>query len=163
MRTTAVFDKHVDPRLFAAIFAGWTLIAAATTKPKMRYVGPYPTDEDHYDVLQLGWENDALVITGDGGMIGKAQDFGRCGSHEHYLNGVIVLPPDQRRQVELLTKLIDGRLKIARIDDDDSAVVAIRDSNLGVDLRAKQPVAEPLCGCPWIDDEERRRRRYKRQ
>jgi hypothetical protein len=38
---------------------------------------------------------------------------------------------------------------------------AITDNNLGVDLRAKQPETVELCDCPYDDEAERHRKRYK--
>jgi hypothetical protein len=158
-----VFDKSIAPDAFREIFLGWALISAGMRKPRIPYGGLYPDDEDHFDVLQLGWENDGLVITPDGAMLNKARDFGRCGSRGHYLNGVIVLPAMLPQQVRSLRDLTERRLQIVNIGPSEDPITVIRDCNLGLDLRLKQLSAIQLCDCPYDFEVERERRRYKRK
>lgn len=162
-RYTIVLDKHFGLSLFDAVIHDASFISAALVSPRLKYIGEHSGDEDYYHVLQLAWENDALLITGDAKMLQKARIFGRCRSHNHYRSGVIVLPPGNDRRVELLRSLVDGRLPVLNVDTADDPLEVICDANLGVDLMVKQPVAIELCECPWIDDEHRRRKRYKRK
>ena len=114
-------------------------------------------------MLQLGWENDGLVITPDGEMLDKATDFGRCGSRGHYLNGVIVLPARLPEQLRSLRDLTERRLHILNIRPSEDPITVIRSCNLGLDLRLKQLSAIQLCDCPYDFEVERERRRYKRK
>jgi hypothetical protein len=162
-RSVAVFDKNLDPNVFVPTLSGWNRISAATRRPKSPYIGHHATDEDHRDFLQLVWENDALGVTADGAMLEKAWEFGRCGSRGHRLNGVIIVPPRLPEQVDRLSALVSGELRVEGIDADDDPLDAICTNNLGVDLRQKVPEAIELCDCPWDEDEERRRKRFKRK
>ena len=151
------------PEAFDDIFPRWTwtLLSAGTTRPREPYAGSHTDDEDFTDVLQLGFEKDALVIARDGEMMEKALEFNGCGSRGHRLNGVIVLPPKLEDQVELLRALVEGRLSVKNISEPKDALDLIRFNNLGLDLRAKQLVAIELCDCLYESDVERHRKRYK--
>lgn len=157
-----VLDKHVDPDTIRASLEG-TIVQSQNRRPRLRYSGPHKDDEDRYHVLQLGFENDATVVTCDQEFLEKARDFQRCGSHGHFLNGVIVLPPGKEAQKKALTAFLDGTLQVIGIDQRSPVIEQIQDSNLGVNLLHKQPIAQELCDCPWLDEEERRRTRYKRK
>ncbi len=160
-RDAVVFDKHLSGKLFRDLLNGWTLLDAALRKPQIRYRGPFADDEDYYDVLQLAWENDALLVTCDQELIEKARRFGGCGSYDHRLHGVIVLPKEARRQASLLEDLLKERPSIVNIPADESAIDLILTNNLGVDLNARQPRAVELCDCKFDDELERHRKRYK--
>ena len=75
-----VVDKHVDPTACARLLSPASVTAADGWKPRSRYVGPEPNDEDRAHVLQLAFERDATLLTSDGGLLVKAVDFGPCGS-----------------------------------------------------------------------------------
>ena len=159
MRPRIVCDKHMDPELLTRYF-GRLVLNAQGCRPRTRYVGNCPHDEDFTDVLQLAWEEYAPLVTADGALIEKVRVFqaelpkkwrDRC------FNGVIVLPARHREQEVALKRFVSGTLSVRcvihRTRGFNATLEAIDDANLGVDLTAKQPRALELCTCPWDGDD----------
>jgi hypothetical protein len=161
-RLAYVCDKHIDlESLLDALPSGTPVIDSSTTRPKLKYCGIDPADEDRNHVLQLAFERDATLITSDRRMIEKSLNFGPCGSHGHRLGGVIVLPVGKTRRFTALVKLWDGAIPALGVGR--PAFQRIWEDDLGVDLTLKLPTAVELCDCLWGEERERRRRRYKRK
>jgi hypothetical protein len=154
MKQKVIIDKHLDPEAMGKA-VGRFAMSAATHAPQSKYRGSHPTDEDYDHVLQLAWENQALLLSRDGAMIKKAiqfrRDLPRIGE-ERCLRGVLVLPLHKADQVAALRDFLAGKLEIVRsragipipesLDD-------VEDGNFGIDLRQARPKAIELCDCEW--------------
>lgn len=128
---------------------------AKTARPQSAYEGDHPDDEDFTHVLQLAWEDYAIVITADGAFFEKAKQFQdelKKRKKDRCFRGILLLPKQRDEQVRLLTAFLDGGLTV-RLQG-SSEVVTLNDvyeNNLGVDLRDRVPVAIELCRCNWKD------------
>lgn len=131
-----VCDKHVSAPFLAPILTPATVTPAAERQTRYAYVGADQHDEDRAHVLQLAFERDATLLTADDAMLEKAYNFGPCGSRNHRLGGVIVLPPGKDQQIR---SFADGTLRIPGVDAGDFAF--IWRENLGIDLRSPHPSA----------------------
>jgi hypothetical protein len=161
-RLAYVCDKHIDSdNLLDTLPNGAPVIDAADNVPRLKYRGVHPEDEDRSHVLQLTFERDATLLTADRRMIQKARNFGPCGSHKYQLGGVIVLPVGKAQQLKSLETIWDG--VFPELGDGRAAFRRIWQDNRGIDLTVKRPEPVELCDCPWGDDKERHRRRYKRK
>ena len=145
-----VVDKHVAGDVVVPLL-GRRAINATTARPARRYRGKHADDEDYAHVLQLGWENEVAVVTADGEMIAKAQQFERqFGKAESCLRGVIILPPGKEIQAEVVRRFVAGELvpiATRKGDAPGSSLDEIEDYNLGIDLRQKTPRVVHLCDC----------------
>lgn len=149
-----ILDKHLDEKALATLFRS-AVRTAKKASPRSPYEGLQADDEDFFHVLQLAWEDYALVITGDGAFFGKAKQFqdelpkrkkDRC------LCGVIIVPKVRDEQVRLLSALIGGDMQVrlrGRPGGELVALTEIAEENLGVDLRDKVPYAIELCRCAY--------------
>ena len=149
-----ILDKHLDEKALATLFRS-AVRTAKKASPRSPYEGLQEDDEDFFHVLQLAWEDYALVITGDGAFFGKAKQFqdelpkrkkDRC------LCGVIIVPKVRDEQVRLLSALIGGDMQVrlrGRPGGELVALTEIAEENLGVDLRDKVPYAIELCRCAY--------------
>jgi hypothetical protein len=147
-----VVDKHIAADMVAPLLTRRP-INATTARPTRPYRGEYAGDEDFSHVLQLGWENEAVVLTADGEMIEKALRFEKqFPKAESCLRGVIVLPPGKQAQLAALRRfIVDGAdMPIPKPNDGTAppnVLDVIEDYNLGVDLRKTVPRIIYLCDC----------------
>jgi hypothetical protein len=149
-----ILDKHLDEKALALLFSS-AVRTAKKASPRSPYEGLQANDEDFFHVLQLAWEEYALIVTGDRAFLAKAQQFqdelpkrkkDRC------LRGVIIVPKVRDEQVRLLRALIGGDIQVrlrGRPGGELVTLTEIADENLGVDLRGKAPYAIELCRCPY--------------
>jgi hypothetical protein len=149
-----VLDKHLDEKSLSILFAS-AVRTAKTARPQSAYEGDHPDDEDFTHVLQLAWEDYALVITADGAFFEKAQHFQdelRKRKKDRCLRGVLIVPKQRDEQVRLLRAFIDGTLEVRCKGRPGGEVVTLSEVStldLGVDFREKVPRAVELCKCEW--------------
>jgi hypothetical protein len=76
MKTKVVTDKHLDGAAIGRVL-GRFVMSAASHKPtnKHPYRGKHQDDEDYTEVLQLAWENECPLLTGDAAMIERPASF----------------------------------------------------------------------------------------
>ncbi len=132
------------------------MIDSKTTMPKATYKGSHSEDEDFAHILQLAFERQACIVTSDYAMIGKANAFHALVmgfSGNRCMNGVIVLPNNERAAVGAIKKLRSGKTRIEVIGFKDKPFLVdferVDEANLGVNLRAETPTAIELCSCPF--------------
>ena len=149
-----ILDKHLDEKVLATLFSS-AVRTAKKAAPRSPYEGLQADDEDFFHVLQLAWEDYALIVTADGAFFEKAKQFqdelpkrkkDRC------LRGVIIVPKVRDEQVRLLSALIGGAMQVrlkGRPGGELIALTEIAEENLGLDLRDKAPYAIELCRCAY--------------
>lgn len=151
-----ILDKHIDVKAIAPLFHS-VVRSANDLEPSFPYEGTHTDDEDFFEVLQIVREERALLITADGAFFGKVQIFQEelaPRKKDRCFNGVLIVPKERDRQVALVRSFVAGELdvRLAGSPKNRVSLAFLYDSNLGLDLRAKVPVAVELCRCRWEDE-----------
>jgi hypothetical protein len=154
MKAKVVTDKHLDGAAIGRVL-GRFVMSAASHKPtnKHPYRGKHQDDEDYTEVLQLAWENECPLLTGDAAMIEKAREFRlqfpKVGE-ERCLRGVIILPTPKGDQLRVLERFQAGKIELIRSGSGHAIPQGIDDVetfNVGIDLRKNRPKVVWLCDC----------------
>lgn len=66
---------------------------------------------------------------------------------------VMLLPAEELKQIDVLKRLKEGKIKLKHPKDDDFKFDYARHENLFINLRADPPIVTELCDCEWDDDE----------
>jgi hypothetical protein len=148
-----VVDKHLDHAALSAIL-GRRGVSAALIRPTLAYRGQYAKDEDFAEVLQLGFEYRAAVLSADNDMLRKALQFEKqLPKEESCLRGLILLPHVKELQMSSLEKFVRGHTVITATRKGDfvpTDIDGLEDYNIAIDLREKNPRAIHLCKCREI-------------
>jgi len=151
-----ILDKHIDVKAIAPLFES-VVRSANDLEPSCPYEGTHTDDEDLYEVLQIVREERALLVTADGAFFDKVQIFQEelvPRKKDRCLYGVLLVPKERERQVALIRAFVEGEMdvRLAGAAKTRVRLPFLYESNLGVNLRAKVPVAVELCRCAWEDD-----------
>jgi predicted nuclease of predicted toxin-antitoxin system len=113
--------------------------------------GLRPNAPDYPDVVDLCQQEEAMLVTADTEFPDHLKRYQR--EHNTCCWGLVLLPSDELKQIEVLKRIKAGKLKIkhpvAKVFHFDFA----RHENLFVNLRANPPEVTELCTCEWDEDE----------
>jgi Domain of unknown function (DUF5615) len=137
-----IIDKNLSPRLKAYLPRD----GKTTTECGLPQHAP-----DNPDILDLCQRENAMLVTADEGFIKEhIKDYQRA--HNDCCWGVLLLPDGIIRQIELLQRLKEGKIKLAYPKLKRFTFDLARHDNLLIDLRANPPSVSELCACPWYSD-----------
>lgn len=137
-----IIDKNLSPRLKDYLPGdGKTTIECGLPQHAL----------DNPDILDLCQRENAMLVTADEGFITKhIRAYQR--SHNDCCWGVLLLPNDIIKQINLLQRLKEGKIKLSYPKLPRFTFDLARHDNLLVDLRTNPPAVRELCGCPWYSD-----------
>jgi hypothetical protein len=108
-----------------------------------------PNAPDDPDVIDLCQREHAILVTADAEF---PQHFHRYQkAHNDCCWGLILLPSDELKQIEVLKRIKDGKLILKHPKDEIFKFEHVRMDNLLVDLRTNPPKIAELCECEWIE------------
>jgi hypothetical protein len=73
-------------------------------------------------------------------------------SHNDCCWGLMLLPADETKQIEILQRLKQGKIKLTHPHIPDFHFDYARHDNLFINLRADPPTVSDLCDCEWDED-----------
>jgi hypothetical protein len=73
-------------------------------------------------------------------------------AHNDCCWGLLLLPDGELKQIDVLTRLRAGKLKLKHPREEIFRFEHVRLDNLLVNLRANPPEIGELCDCEWIED-----------
>jgi len=116
-----------------------------------RECGLRPSAPDYPDVVDLCQQNEAMLVTADTEFPDHLKRYQR--EHNTCCWGLVLLPSDEIKQIDVLKRIKNRKLKIkhpiARVFQFEDA----RHENLFINLRANPPEVTELCTCEWEDNE----------
>jgi hypothetical protein len=112
--------------------------------------GLRPNAPDYPDVVDLCQRESALLVTAD---VEFPQHFKRYQrEHNSCCRGLVLLPSDELKQIDLLKRIKAGKLKLKDPVGNAFHFEYARADNLLVNLRANPPEISDLCDCERYDD-----------
>lgn len=113
--------------------------------------GLRPNAPDYPDVVDLCQRDQAMLVTADTEFPNHMRRYQR--EHNTCCWGLVLLPSEELKQIEVLRRIRDGKLKIkhpiSRVFQFEDA----RHENLFVNLRSNPPEVTELCTCEWDEGE----------
>jgi hypothetical protein len=91
-----------------------------------------------------------MLVTADLGFCKHVARYQR--ERNDCCRGLLLLPDNEGKQIELLKKLKDGKTRLKRPVDDEFHFDAARHENLCNNLKANPPQVTELCNCKWEED-----------
>lgn len=116
--------------------------ARTTVEYGLRHNAP-----DNPDVINLCQREHAILITADTGFLQHFRDYQKA--HNDCCWGLLLLPDCELRQIDVLSRLRAGKLRLKHPKDDVLRFEDVRNDNLLVNLRANPPEIGELCMCEW--------------
>lgn len=104
---------------------------------------------DNPDVIELCQRESAILVTADTKFPKHFKDYQRA--HNDCCWGLLLLPDGEQKQIDVLTRLKEGKLKLQYPKLQAFSFELARQDNLFVNLRANPPQIGELCDCEWID------------
>lgn len=111
--------------------------------------GLRPHAPDDPDVVDLCQRERAILLTADIEFPRHFRRYQR--SRNDCCYGLVLLPADEQKQVDVLKRLKAGKLRLKHPKDDVFRFEDVRMDNLLVNLRANPPEISELCDCTWQD------------
>jgi predicted nuclease of predicted toxin-antitoxin system len=112
--------------------------------------GLRPNAPDYPDVVDLCQREEAMLVTADKEFPDHLRRYQR--EHNDCCWGLILLPSDELKQIEILKRVKAGKLKLKHPVDRVFQFEDARHENLFVNLRANPPEVTELCTCEWDED-----------
>jgi predicted nuclease of predicted toxin-antitoxin system len=110
-------------------------------------LGLRPNAPDYHDVVDLCQRENAILVTADTDF---PEDFKRYQrEHNECCWGLVLLPSEELRQIDVLKRVKAGKLKLKHPIDDVFYFENARADNLFVNLRSNPPEISELCDCEW--------------
>jgi hypothetical protein len=109
--------------------------------------GLKPHDKDPL-IVELCQRNHAILVTADLEFLKHFHDYQR--SHNRCCWGLVMLPGEKLKQVEVLNKIKKGKLRLRHDRLEPFTFEDVRQCNLYVNLRADPPQIDEICDCEWI-------------
>jgi hypothetical protein len=104
---------------------------------------------DYPFVLDLCQREKAMLVTADVEFPKHIQRYQR--ERNECCWGLLLLPGEEGRQVDILRRLKEGKMKLKHPRIHDFRFDYARRDNLFVNLRADPPQVTDLCDCEWED------------
>jgi hypothetical protein len=105
---------------------------------------------DYPDVVDLCQRENAILVTADTEFHEHFKRYQR--EHNECCWGLVLLPGEEMRQIEVLKRVRTGKLKLKDPTDDVFYFENARADNLFVNLRSNPPEISELCDCEWDED-----------
>jgi predicted nuclease of predicted toxin-antitoxin system len=105
--------------------------------------------KDYPWIMDLCQRKKAMLVTADLGFCKHVARYQR--ERNDCCWGLLLLPDNEGKQIELLKKLGDGKIKLKHPVDDEFHFDAARHENLCVNSIANPPQVTELCNCEWDD------------
>ncbi|MGD0445797.1 MAG: hypothetical protein ABSA39_17830 [Edaphobacter sp.] len=109
--------------------------------------GLAPNAPDYPDVADLCQREEAMLVTADTEFPLHLARYQR--EHNTCCWGLILLPAEELKQVEVLKRIKAGKLRIKHPIAGVFHFEEARHENLYVNLRSNPPVVQELCACEW--------------
>ena len=106
--------------------------------------------KDYPWIIDLCQREEAMLVTADVGIHDHIARYQR--EHDDCCWGLLLLPDNDGKQIELLKRLKDGKIKLNHPLGDEFHFDIARHENLCVNLRANPPAVTELCNCGWDVD-----------
>jgi len=110
-----------------------------------------PHAPDYPDVVDLCQTESAMLVTADTEFPDHLKRYQR--EHNTCCWGLVLLPSDELKQIEILKRIKAGKLKIKHPLSQVFHFEDARHENLFVNLRANPPEVTELCSCEWDDED----------
>jgi hypothetical protein len=136
----------IDENLSAKLKAHLPADAKTTVECGVRKGTP-----DYPFVLDLCQREEAMLVTADVEFPRHIKRYQR--EHNDCCWGLMLLPAEELKQIDVLKRLKEGKIKLKHPKDDDFKFDYARHENLFINLRAEPPTVTELCDCDWNDDE----------
>ena len=107
--------------------------------------------KDYPFVLDLCQKEQAMLVTADTGFPDHIKRYQR--EHNDCCWGLLLLPDKESKQIDVLKRLKEGKIKLKHPKDPALHFDLARHQNLFVNLRADPPKVTELCDCEWEDDD----------
>lgn len=104
---------------------------------------------DYPFILDLCQRKEAMLVTADVEFPKHIKRYQK--EHNECCWGLMLLPGDEAKQVEVLRRLKEGKIKLKHPKDPNFRFDYARHDNLFVNLRADPPQVTDLCDCEWED------------
>jgi predicted nuclease of predicted toxin-antitoxin system len=108
-----------------------------------------PHAPDDPDVVDLCQRERAILVTADIEFPKHFRKYQKA--HNDCCWGLLLLPAEEQKQINVLKRLAAGKLILKHPKDDIFRFEDVRMDNLLVNLRADPPVIAELCSCEWAD------------
>jgi len=92
-----------------------------------------------------------MLVTADMGFTQHVKRYQR--EHNECCCGLMLLPDNRGKQIVILKRLKEGKIRLKHPKGDDFKFDFARHQNLCVNLRAEPPQVTELCDCEWDEDE----------
>jgi predicted nuclease of predicted toxin-antitoxin system len=109
--------------------------------------GLRPNAPDNPNVINLCQRKNAILVTADTGFLKHIKDYQR--RHNDCCWGLLLLPDGELSQVDALSRLQQGKIKLVHPKLETFSFELVRHDNLIVNLRANPPEIRELCDCEW--------------
>jgi hypothetical protein len=113
--------------------------------------GLRPNAPDYPYVVELCQSEKAMLVTADTEFANHLKRYQR--EHNTCCWGLVLLPSEELKQIDVLKRIKAGRLKIKHPVSETFQWEYARHENLFVNLRANLPEVAELCTCEWDDSE----------
>ena len=113
-------------------------------------LGLRPNALDNLDVVDICARKAAILVTADTGFPLHFRDYQK--STNDCCWGLMLLPDGIEKQLNVLQKLKDGKIKLTHPKLETFNFESARHDNLFINLRANPPQIGELCDCKWGDD-----------
>ena len=107
--------------------------------------------KDYPWIMELCQREEAMLVTADLGFGKHVARYQR--EHNACCWGLLLLPDNEGKQIELLKRLKEGKIKLKHPVGDDFHFDLARHENLCINLRANPPEITELCDCEWEDED----------
>jgi hypothetical protein len=109
-----------------------------------------PHAPDYPDVVALCFREKAILVTADVEFPAHFKRYQK--ERNDCCRGLILLPADELRQIDILKRIKERKITLKHPVDDEFSFETVRWDNLLVNLRANPPEVAELCNCKWIED-----------
>ncbi|MGA3332706.1 MAG: DUF5615 family PIN-like protein [Terracidiphilus sp.] len=109
--------------------------------------GLRPHAPDNPNVIDLCQRKNAILVTADAGFLKHIKNYQR--SHNDCCWGLLLLPDGELNQIDVLSRLKEGKIKLAHPKLETFSFELVRHDNLIVNLRSNPPEIRELCDCKW--------------
>jgi len=113
--------------------------------------GLRPNAPDYPDVVDLCQQEEAMLVTSDREFPDHLRRYQR--EHNACCWGLVLLPSEELKQIEILKRIKGGKLKIKHPVDRIFQFENARHENLFINLRANPPEVTELCTCEWDNED----------
>lgn len=103
--------------------------------------------KDYPFLLDLCQREEAMLVTADTEFPKHIARYQR--EHNDCCWGLLLLPGEEAKQIDVLRRLKEGRIKLKHPRDPDLKFDYARHDNLFINLRADPPEVRELCECRW--------------